>query len=49
VLPAGAAMGWSEVVLSAHYPTDTLGGFCTALAVVPATARLIDRVWTSRR
>jgi membrane-associated phospholipid phosphatase len=49
VLPAGAAMGWSEVVLSAHYPTDTLGGFCTALAVIPATARLIDRVWTARR
>lgn len=49
VVPAGAAMGWSEVVLSAHYPTDTLGGFCTALAVVPATAWLIGRDWTSRR
>uniref|UniRef100_UPI00278C07C5 phosphatase PAP2 family protein n=1 Tax=Streptomyces venezuelae TaxID=54571 RepID=UPI00278C07C5 len=40
---AGAAMGWAQVVLSAHYPTDTLGGLCTALAVVPATARLLDR------
>lgn len=38
-LAAGAAMGWAQVVLSAHYPTDTLGGLCTALAVVPAAGR----------
>ncbi|MFF2775497.1 phosphatase PAP2 family protein [Streptomyces sp. NPDC058052] len=42
-LVAGAVMGWAQVALSAHYPTDTLGGWCTALAVVPATAWLIDR------
>lgn len=42
-LVAGAAMGWAQVALSAHYPTDTLGGWCTALAVVPATAWLVDR------
>ncbi|WP_406340361.1 phosphatase PAP2 family protein [Streptomyces sp. NBC_00648] len=42
-LVAGAAMGWAEVALSAHYPTDAVGGWCTALAVVPATAWLIDR------
>ncbi|MFC0844002.1 phosphatase PAP2 family protein [Streptomyces noboritoensis] len=42
-LAAGAAMGWAEVALSAHYPTDALGGWCTALAVVPATAWLVDR------
>jgi undecaprenyl-diphosphatase len=42
-LVAGAAMGWAEVVLGAHYPTDTLGGWCTALAVIPATAWLVDR------
>ncbi|MFI2507248.1 phosphatase PAP2 family protein [Streptomyces sp. NPDC018972] len=42
-LAAGAAMGWAQVALSAHYPTDTLGGWCTALAVVPATAWLVDR------
>ncbi|MDR6975065.1 undecaprenyl-diphosphatase [Streptomyces sp. 3330] len=42
-LVAGAAMGWAQVVLGAHYPTDVLGGWCTALAVVPATAWLIDR------
>ncbi|MFJ8778518.1 phosphatase PAP2 family protein [Streptomyces sp. NPDC102476] len=43
-LIAGAAMGWAEVALGAHYPTDALGGWCTALAVVPATAWLVDRI-----
>ncbi|MFE2581616.1 phosphatase PAP2 family protein, partial [Streptomyces sp. NPDC059378] len=42
-LVAGAAMGWAQVTLGAHYPTDVLGGWCTALAVVPATAWLLDR------
>ncbi|MFF2024963.1 phosphatase PAP2 family protein [Streptomyces sp. NPDC058171] len=42
-LLAGAAMGWAQVALGAHYPTDTLGGWCTALAVVPTTAWLLDR------
>ncbi|MGW1212805.1 phosphatase PAP2 family protein [Streptomyces sp. NPDC002499] len=42
-LAAGAAMGWAQVGLGAHYPTDALGGWCTALAVVPATAWLVDR------
>ncbi|MFB7715056.1 phosphatase PAP2 family protein [Streptomyces sp. NPDC056105] len=42
-LGAGAAMGWAQVVLGAHYPTDVLGGWCTALAVTPATAWLVDR------
>ncbi|MFF8574149.1 phosphatase PAP2 family protein [Streptomyces sp. NPDC015408] len=40
---AGAAMGWAQVTLGAHYPTDALGGWCTALAVTPATAWLVDR------
>ncbi|MFE9558197.1 phosphatase PAP2 family protein [Streptomyces sp. NPDC006692] len=43
-LVAGAVMGWAEVALGAHYPTDVLGGWCTALAVVPATAWLVDRI-----
>ncbi|MFI6091315.1 phosphatase PAP2 family protein [Streptomyces sp. NPDC051218] len=41
-LVTGAAMGWAQVSLGAHYPTDVLGGWCTALAVVPATAWLVD-------
>ncbi|QES52752.1 hypothetical protein DEJ50_29805 [Streptomyces venezuelae] len=43
-LVAGTAMGWAQVALGAHYPTDVLGGWCTALAVVPATAWLVDRL-----
>jgi undecaprenyl-diphosphatase len=43
-LVAGAGMGWAQVALGAHYPTDALGGWCTALAVVPVTAWLVDRV-----
>ncbi|MEU6449498.1 phosphatase PAP2 family protein [Streptomyces sp. NPDC046979] len=40
---AGAAMGWAQVALGAHYPTDAFGGWCTALAVTPATAWMVDR------
>ena len=40
---AAAAMAWSEVVLDAHYPTDAVGGCCTAVALVAATAWLVDR------
>jgi membrane-associated phospholipid phosphatase len=43
-LVAGVAMGWAEVALGAHYPTDAVGGFCAALAAVPATAWSVDRV-----
>ncbi|MDO0910623.1 phosphatase PAP2 family protein [Streptomyces sp. DT2A-34] len=43
-LVAGAAMGWAQVALGAHYPTDVIGGWCTALAVIPATAWLVDRM-----
>ncbi|MEU1271747.1 phosphatase PAP2 family protein [Streptomyces sp. NPDC005799] len=42
-LVGGAVMGWAEVALGAHYPTDALGGWCTALAVIPAAAWLVDR------
>lgn len=48
-LVAGAAMGWAQVALGAHYPTDVLGGWCTALAVTPATAWLVDRTADGRR
>lgn len=42
VVVVSAAMAWSQVTLGAHYPTDTVGGFCVALAVVPATAWVLD-------
>ncbi|MFD6188713.1 phosphatase PAP2 family protein [Streptomyces sp. NPDC060275] len=42
-LVAGATMGWAQVALGSHYATDTLGGWCTALAVLPVTAWLVDR------
>lgn len=44
VVAAGVAMALSQIALNAHYPTDTVGGFCAALAVVPATAWLVDRI-----
>lgn len=46
---AAAAMAWSQVVLNAHYATDTLGGFCTALAVVPTVAWAVDRIAERRQ
>lgn len=48
VFVAGAAMGWAQVTMGAHYPTDTLGGLGVALAVVPATALLTDKGATRR-
>ncbi|WP_327679373.1 phosphatase PAP2 family protein [Streptomyces sp. NBC_00467] len=43
-LVAGVAMGWAQVALGSHYPTDVIGGWCTALAVIPATAWPADRI-----
>jgi membrane-associated phospholipid phosphatase len=40
---AGALMAWSQITLTAHYPTDTVGGVGCALLVVPATGVLVDR------
>ncbi|MFJ9693941.1 phosphatase PAP2 family protein [Kitasatospora sp. NPDC101183] len=42
-LTAGALMGWAQVTLGAHYPSDVFAGWCTALAAVPAVAWLVDR------
>jgi undecaprenyl-diphosphatase len=42
-LLAGGAMAAALIVCDWHYPTDTIGGFCTAVAVVLGTAVLIDR------
>lgn len=47
-LATGALMGWAQIALGAHYPTDVLGGWCTALAVVPASGWLIDRTVNAR-
>ncbi|WP_307849487.1 phosphatase PAP2 family protein [Qaidamihabitans albus] len=41
---AGLEMAWAQVALNAHYATDTIGGFCTAVALVPLLGLLIDRV-----
>ncbi|MBN6040465.1 phosphatase PAP2 family protein [Amycolatopsis sp. 195334CR] len=38
------AMGWSQVALRAHYPTDVLAGLGVALAVLPVAGWAIDRV-----
>ncbi|ANW16767.1 hypothetical protein BB341_00250 [Streptomyces clavuligerus] len=47
-LLAGAAMGWAQIALDAHHPTDVLGGWCAALVVVPVSAWLVDRVSGAR-
>ncbi len=41
---AGLRMAFAQITLDAHYPTDTLGGFCVAVAVVPVTALVVDRL-----
>jgi undecaprenyl-diphosphatase len=40
----GGLMAWAQIALTAHYPTDTVGGIGCALLVVPATGLLIDRL-----
>jgi undecaprenyl-diphosphatase len=46
---AGTTVALAQVTAAAHYPTDTLGGFCTALAVVPAVAWLVDHAARLKR
>jgi undecaprenyl-diphosphatase len=43
-LVGGGLMAYTQIDLTAHYPTDTLGGFGCALLVVPATALLVDKL-----
>jgi membrane-associated phospholipid phosphatase len=40
----GGLMAGAQIALSAHYPTDTVGGFGCALLVIPLTAAVIDRL-----
>ena len=43
-LVAGGAVGAGMVTIGAHYPTDTVGGFCLAVAIGLGTGLVIDRV-----
>jgi undecaprenyl-diphosphatase len=45
---AGSVMAVTQVALDAHYPTDTLGGFGTAIAATVLSAALIDRAGERR-
>ena len=40
----GGRMAFAQITLDAHYPSDTLGGFCVGLVVVPVTALLVDQL-----
>lgn len=42
-LGAGLVAGWAQTVLSAHYPTDALGGILLAFVLVPVLAQATDR------
>ena len=44
----GALMAWSQIHLTAHYPTDTLGGFGCGLLVVAPAAWLTDHLVRTR-
>ncbi|MBN9100031.1 MAG: phosphatase PAP2 family protein [Pseudonocardia sp.] len=41
---AGGCVGAAMVAVDAHYPTDIIGGYCTAVVVVLGFALLLDRV-----
>jgi undecaprenyl-diphosphatase len=47
-LVVGGGVGAAMVASNVHYPTDTLGGFCTAVVMVFGCALLLDRM-PSRR
>lgn len=44
VLLAGAVIGLALVAVDWHYPTDALGGFCTAITLVVALAFILDGI-----
>lgn len=43
-LVIGGGVGTAMVVLNMHYPTDTVGGFCTAVVMVCGAALVLDRL-----
>lgn len=47
-LVAGGGVGAAMIAADAHYPTDVVGGFCTAVTVVCGGALLLDRVAAAR-
>lgn len=46
-LLSGGAMAFALIASNDHYPTDTIGGFCLAVATLLASALVIDS-WTER-
>jgi len=52
-LVIGGGVGAAMIASNAHYPTDTIGGFCTAIVVVCGGALVLDRMtangaWSDR-
>jgi undecaprenyl-diphosphatase len=47
-LVVGGGVGAAMIASNLHYPTDTLGGFCTAVAVVCGAALVLDRMAENR-
>lgn len=45
----GGGVGAAMVAVNAHYPTDTVGGFCAAVVMVCGGALVLDRVAGWRR
>jgi membrane-associated phospholipid phosphatase len=43
-LVVGGGVGAAMVASNAHYPTDTVGGFCTAVVAVCGAALVLDRM-----
>lgn len=41
-LVAATTMAVAQIALGAHYPTDTVGGFCCVMALVPLLAWSVD-------
>ncbi len=48
-LVVGGGVAAAMVASNAHYPTDTIGGFCTAVVIVCGAALVLDRVTAPRR
>ena len=47
-LTAGGAVGTAMIADNAHYPTDTVAGFCVAVVIVLVSALVLDRIAARR-